>query len=71
MAEKYNTIDIRDEDVERLSAVPDQRSAGVHLAAETIAYVSRIEGVRGVYLMTGEDHTLADELIRESKISRS
>jgi len=71
LAQKYNHLDIRDEDVSRLDSAQDQRAAGVHLAAETIAYVQNVEGVRGVHLMCGDDAGLAQEVIRASGIARS
>ncbi len=71
LAEKYCHLDIRDEIVERLDTASDKRAAGVHLAAETIAYVKKIEGIRGIHLMTGDDPELAAEVLAASGLAGS
>ena len=71
LAEKFTYLDIRDEDVHRLDTAQDPRAAGLHLAAETIAYVRKVDGVRGVHVTTGEDFALAAEVIKTSGLSRS
>lgn len=71
LAEKFCHLDIRDEDVDRLDTASDQRTAGINMAAETIKYVSKVEGVRGVHIMSGEDFQITAEIIKASGISRS
>ncbi|MHB9035854.1 MAG: methylenetetrahydrofolate reductase [Armatimonadota bacterium] len=71
LSEKFNTIDITDDIVERLQTAQDQRAAGVHLANETIAYLKKVEGVHGVHLMTGDDFELASEIIKTSGLAGS
>ncbi|MCL5104933.1 MAG: methylenetetrahydrofolate reductase [Armatimonadetes bacterium] len=71
LAEKFNILDIGDDVVERLQSAQYQRAAGMHLAKETIDCLRKIEGVRGVHLMTGEDFELAAEVIKDSGLSRS
>lgn len=71
MAEKYSALDIPDEVVERLNSAQDQAAAGVHLATETIERLRKVEGVRGVHLMTGEDFELAKNVLTASGLSRS
>jgi hypothetical protein len=46
-------------------------SAGVQGAVDTIAHVSKVEGVRGVHIMAGDDFALAAEVIKTSGLSRS
>ena len=67
LAEKFTHLDIRDEDVARLDTAQDQCAAGVHLASETIAYLRKVDGVRGVHLMTGEDPSLANVILNAVK----
>lgn len=71
LAEKYPSLDIGDEVAERLDTASDQRAAGIHLAAETAKYMSKVGGVRGIHLMTGDDHELALEILKVSGLSRS
>lgn len=71
LAEKYLHLDIGDDLVARLDSASDQRAAGIHAAAETADYVRGIEGVRGVHLMTGEDFSLAADVIAAGKFARS
>ncbi|OFX17457.1 MAG: hypothetical protein A2Z18_00805 [Armatimonadetes bacterium RBG_16_58_9] len=70
LAEKYSHLDIGDDVVERLDSAQDKRAAGVHLAAETIAYVRKVPGVRGVYISTGEDYQLAADVIAAAGLAR-
>ncbi|MDO8684098.1 MAG: methylenetetrahydrofolate reductase, partial [Armatimonadota bacterium] len=71
LAEKYKHLDIPDSIVERLDSAQDQKSAGVHLAAEIIEYVRKVDGVCGVHIMTGADFELALEVLAASGLSRS
>lgn len=66
LGEKYRNLDIRDEDIERISTAGEQRAAGVHLASETIRYVRRIEGIGGIHIMTGDDFGLAKAVLDAS-----
>jgi methylenetetrahydrofolate reductase (NADPH) len=71
LAEKYPSLDIGDEVAERLDTASDQKAAGIHLAAETAKYMSKVDGVRGIHLMTGGDHELALEILKASGLSRN
>jgi methylenetetrahydrofolate reductase (NADPH) len=71
LAEKYTHLDIGDDVTERLNTAQDSRAAGIHLAAETIAYVQKVEGVRGVHIYTGEDYKLASEVIATAGLKRN
>ena len=71
MAEKYKLLDIPEDVIERLNVAQDNVEAGVHLATETIASLSKIEGIRGVHLMTGADFELARTVIEASGLARS
>jgi methylenetetrahydrofolate reductase (NADPH) len=67
LAETFTRFDIRDEDVARLDTAQDQRAAGIHLASETIAYLRKVDGVRGVHLMTGEQPSVANVILNAVK----
>lgn len=71
LSEKNNTIDITDDIVDRLQTAQDQKAAGIHLANETVAYLKKVEGVRGVHLMTGTNFDLAAEIIKTNGLSKS
>ena len=71
LAEKYRHLNIPKDLYERLNTAGDRRSAGVHVATETVSQLSKIEGVRGIHLMTGDDFELAANIIEASGISRS
>jgi methylenetetrahydrofolate reductase (NADPH) len=71
LAEKYPSLDIGDAVAERLDTASDQKAAGIHLAAETAKYLSKVEGVRGVHLMTGGDHELALAVLQASGLTRN
>lgn len=71
LAEKFNHLDINDAALERLDTASDQRQAGIGLAAETAKYVGKVEGVRGIHVMAGEDFSLAADVIAASGFARS
>ncbi len=71
LARKYCHLDIRDEDVGTLDAAPDQRAAGIELAAQTLKSLAKVDGVRGVHLMTGEDFGLARQVLEASGLGRN
>lgn len=71
LAEKYCHLDIGDEVVERLDSAQDKREAGVHLAVETIGYIQKIPGVRGVHIAAGDDYKLAADVISAAGLTRS
>jgi len=66
LAEKYSHLDIPEDVVERLETAQDPQSAGANLAVETIERLKKIEGVRGVHIMAGEDFGLAAKVISSS-----
>ena len=71
LTDKYRHLSIPGDLLERLRTAGDRRSAGVHVATETAAQLSKIDGVRGIHLMTGDDFELAASIIATSGISRS
>jgi methylenetetrahydrofolate reductase (NADPH) len=71
LAEKYCHLDIGDDVVLRLDSAQDKRSAGVHLAAETIAYLKTVAGIRGVHIAAGDDYELAADVISAAGLTRS
>ncbi len=71
LAQKFNHLDIRDEDVQTLESSSDQRAAGISLAARTAASLKNVEGVRGVHVVAGEDFELAAEVIKAGGLSRN
>ncbi len=68
---KYHHIDIPDEIINNLNASSTPKELGIEIAKRTVDALRKIEGVRGVHLMTGEDPDLALEIISSSGISRS
>lgn len=71
LAEKYTHLDVSDDIVKRLDAASDQRKAGIEIAIETINQLKKIDGIRGIHLMTGEDFQLAADVLKASGVSRS
>lgn len=71
LAEKYRSMAIPDEIMAKLSGASDQRAVGAEMATRTIVRLREIEGVRGVYLMTGDDFDLAAKILAAGGLSRS
>jgi len=71
LAEKYPSLVIENGLLEKMGAANDQRTAGIDLAAETAKHISKVEGVRGIHLMTGDDHELALAVLKASGLARN
>lgn len=71
LAEKYCHLDIGDDVVERLDAAQNKRDAGVHMAAETIGFLRKIPGIRGVHIAAGAGYKLAADVIAAAGLTRS
>jgi len=71
LAQKYSHLDISDDIVRRLDSASDSKSAGIDLAREIITSLRATDGIRGIHLVTGEDFTLAKEILSISGLARS
>lgn len=71
LAEKYRAMGIPDSVIGRLKNSSDQAAEGLAIATETISRLRAIDGVRGVYLMTGDNLDLAARILAASGLSRS
>jgi methylenetetrahydrofolate reductase (NADPH) len=71
LTEKYSHLDIPDDVIKRLETAGDQRASGVQLAVETIEQLRKIEGVRGIHIMSGEDYALAADVLSSSGLKMS
>lgn len=71
LAKKYNHLDIGDEVVHQLDSASDSRTAGIDLAAKTLAAVAGTEGIGGINVMSGSDPTLTKEVLAASGLKRS
>ncbi|MDH7482468.1 MAG: methylenetetrahydrofolate reductase [Armatimonadota bacterium] len=65
LREKYRHLDIPDSVLSKLDA-----TSGIDLAVETLIALKNTEGIRGVYLMTGDNFQLAADILKASGLSR-
>lgn len=71
LSDRYGNVGIPEQVIDKIKNASDQRAAGVEIAKETIEALRKIEGVRGVHMMTGDDFELAADIIKASGLARS
>jgi methylenetetrahydrofolate reductase (NADPH) len=67
LAEKFRAMGITDAIIARLKGASDQAAEGLAIAMETAAKLRKTDGVRGIYLMTGDNSDLAAKIIAAGK----
>lgn len=71
LRESHKAFDIPEHIITELKDAKDPRSTGINLTAKIITEIQDMDGVRGIYLMTGENPALALDLISATGLSRS
>jgi len=70
LRETHKAFDIPEQLISGLKDSKDPRATGIEHVVHTISEIRKMEGIRGLYLMTGEDPSLAVEIMAASGLSR-